>query len=196
MGGNKPLTYQANHQPDDQQTRERVARTEALLLQLESLADPRARTTAIEAVQALLDLYGEGLARMVAAVSHEGTLPRAFAEDELIAHLLLLHGLHPHDTATRVRDALRAARPHLITLGGDAELLGIEGQVVRLRLVGSGGSGTAPNHALLRDTVEQLVLSAAPEVTRVEMEGAGRAPLSAGGSFIPLGNLIEVDGDG
>jgi len=49
---------------DDAQARERVAEVDALLESLETLPDPVVRQTAMEVVEALLDLYGEGLARL------------------------------------------------------------------------------------------------------------------------------------
>ena len=65
---------------DDSEARERVARVEALLDEVEALADPAARDTALELVQALLDLYGEGLDRIVdhVAAGDDGA-PRARA---------------------------------------------------------------------------------------------------------------------
>jgi len=57
----------------------------------------------MEMVQALLDLYGEGLARTIAPLDAETR--RAVADDELVAHLLLLHDLHPVPVETRVHEA-------------------------------------------------------------------------------------------
>ena len=88
---------------DDTQARERVARVDSLLEELETLPDPLARQTATEVVEALLDLYGEGLARLVGYVAErdDGALAAALAGDELVAHLLLLHGLHPRGKKDR-----------------------------------------------------------------------------------------------
>src|SRR5206468_3789189 len=101
--------------------------------------DAGARSTATEAVQALLELYGEGLARMTESVARlEGeAILSAFAEDELVGHLLLLHGLHPVAVEARVQRALEEVRPYLESHGGNVELLGVEGGVARLRLQGS-----------------------------------------------------------
>ena len=44
---------------------ELIGRVEGLLEELETLADPAARDVALETVQAVLELYGEGLARIV-----------------------------------------------------------------------------------------------------------------------------------
>jgi hypothetical protein len=99
---------------DDQEVRQRVARMETLLGEIESLKDSNAKSKAAEVVQVLLELYGEGLARMMEVVAQGGESGRtfeAFAEDELVSHLLLLHGLHPIDMETRVVKALEEVRP-------------------------------------------------------------------------------------
>ena len=54
---------------DDQGLQERVARIETLLGEIETLADPNARSKASEMAQVLLELYGEGLARMMEVIS-------------------------------------------------------------------------------------------------------------------------------
>ena len=72
---------------------ERVAKVEGLLGDLESLHDRVAQEKAMQVVQALLDLYGEGLARLVPLLDDEGR--RAAADDELVCHLLLVHDMHP-----------------------------------------------------------------------------------------------------
>ena len=89
--------------------------------------------------QALLDLYGEGLAHIVEEVAarDDGTLAEAFAGDELVSQLLLLHGLHPVPLEDRVRGALEEVVPYLGSHGGGVELLGIEDGVVRLALQGT-----------------------------------------------------------
>jgi len=115
---------------EDQELRERVARMETLLGEIEALKDPRARSKAAEIVQVLLELYGEGLARMMETVAQREERERtfqAFAEDELVSHLLLLHGLHPLDVETRIVRALEEVRPYLQSHGGNVELLGVEG---------------------------------------------------------------------
>src|SRR4051812_32405296 len=105
------------------EVRQQVARVDALLDRIDALEDTEARATAAEALEGLLALYGEGLARMVESAAGLGGEPvlRAFAEDELVSHLLLLHGLHPVDVESRVRQALQEVRPHVEAHGGDVE---------------------------------------------------------------------------
>src|SRR5215213_8387103 len=90
---------------DDKGLQERVARMETLLEEIETLKDQNARSKAAEVVGVLLDLYGDCLARMMEVVARGEERERsfeAFAQDELISHLLLLHGLHPLDVERRV----------------------------------------------------------------------------------------------
>ena len=140
-----------------------VEQVEALLDEVESFPEPE-REVATELVQALLEMYGEGLSRIVAA----GSVP---VEDELVAHLLLLHGLHPVPVRERVSGALDEVRPYLLAHGGGVELLGIDEGVVRLRL--EGACNGCPSSALtLTSAVEEAVARAAPDVERIEAEGA------------------------
>src|SRR5918992_1165139 len=134
---------------DDQQLRERVGRIETLLGEIESFEDPEARARTAEMVQALLELYGEGLGRIVESVGRLGSedLKDELLGDELITHLLLLHGLHPVDVETRVLGALDEVRPYLESHGGEAKLLGIGDGVARGRPGGSwrGCSSSPPS---------------------------------------------------
>lgn len=153
-----------------------VAHVERLLDRLDGLPDPAARETATAVVQALLELYGEGLSRMAARLGPAQT--RMLADgDELVAHLLLLHGLHPVEVEQRVRDALAGVRPYLESHGGDVELLGVEGGVVRLRLEGS-CDGCPASAMTLKLAIEEAVLAAAPDVERVEASGVA-APVQS-----------------
>jgi Fe-S cluster biogenesis protein NfuA/nitrite reductase/ring-hydroxylating ferredoxin subunit len=197
---------------DDHAARERVARVDVLLEELERAGPAVPTALAVELVQALLDLYGEGLARVVAAVAardDDGALGAALAGDELVAHLLLLHGLHPLPLEARVRGALDEVRPYLSSHGGDVELLGIEDHVVRLALRGS-CDGCASSAATLKLAIEDAIHKAAPDVEGVQAEGAAppspppllqleiadalRAP--AAGTWVEAGALPEADGGG
>ncbi len=161
---------------------EQVARVESLLGQLEALPDAAARSTATEAMQALLDLYGEGLGRIVdlLAARDDGTLAQALADDELVAHLLLLHGLHPAPVEERVRGALESVRPYMESHGGSAELLGVAEGVVRLRLEGS-CSGCPSSSITLKLAIEKAIFDVAPDVDEVLAEGAVTPPVAPSG---------------
>ena len=158
---------------DDRGLQERGARLESLLAEIETLADPNARAKAAEVVQLLLELYGEGLSRVMEVVARGEERERvfgAFADDELVSHLLLLHGLHPLDPHTRVARALEEVRPYLRSHGGDVELLGIESGVARVRMEGS-CDGCPSSAATLKLAIEEAIQKAAPDLDRVEAEG-------------------------
>ncbi len=140
-----------------------VERIDALLDEVERFPDPAARETATELVQAVLELHGEGLARIAARVE----LPY---DDELVEHLLLLHGLHPVPLPERVERALEEVRPYLLAHGGGVQLLGIDDGVVRLRLEGA-CNGCPSSAVTLKLAVEEAIHKAAPDVERIEAEG-------------------------
>jgi Fe-S cluster biogenesis protein NfuA/nitrite reductase/ring-hydroxylating ferredoxin subunit len=157
---------------DDQQLQERVGRIETLLGEIEAFEDPNARTKMAEMVQTLLELYGEGLGRIVEMVGRLGgdELKEELLDDELIVHLLLLHGLHPIDVETRVHGALDEVRPYLESHGGNVQFLGIEDDVVRVRLEGS-CDGCPSSTMTLKLAIEEALQKAAPELEGVEAEG-------------------------
>jgi Fe-S cluster biogenesis protein NfuA/nitrite reductase/ring-hydroxylating ferredoxin subunit len=168
-----------------------VARLEGLLTELEALPDPAARDKAMETVQALLDLYGEGLARIMAQV--DGA---ALADDELVEHLLFLHDLHPVPVETRVREALDGVRPYLESHGGDVQLLGVDEGVVRLALQGS-CSGCPSSAMTLKLAIEEAIHKAAPDVEEVVAEGAVEPKPAPGPTLLQLEVTPAVrNGDG
>src|SRR5438270_10154524 len=137
------------HQTEDRELRQSVRRLEQLIREVDGFPDPRARDRTREIVQALLELHGAGLARVLehAAAAGDAGLAviDALGQDEVVSSLLLLYGLHPLDLETRVRQALDRVRPSLHAHGADVDLLGIDEGVVRLRVRGSHG---CPSSAL------------------------------------------------
>lgn len=175
---------------DDRAVQERVVRVETLLEEIESLQDSPARAIAIETVQVLLSLYGEGLARIVQATERfrSDELLKAFGEDELVSHLLLLHGLHPIDVETRVARALEEVRPYLQSHGGNVELLNVESGVAHLRLRGS-CSGCPSSTVTLKLAIEEAVQKAAPDLERIEAEGVTDPPPRSPSGLIQISDL-------
>ncbi len=147
--------------------RELIERVEGLLEELESLADPAARDVAFEAVQAVLELYGAGLERILDRVGSLQT--SVLADDELVEHLLLLHGLHPVGVEERVRAALDGVRPYLGSHGGDVELLRVTDGVAVVRMQGS-CEGCPASAMTLKLAIEDAVLKGVPDVERVEAQ--------------------------
>lgn len=152
----------------DQDSGAQVAEVEGLLERLESLTDSPARDTALATVQAVLELYGDGLGRIVDAVGPARTA--GLVEDDLVSHLLLLHGLHPVSVEERVLGALRSVRPYMESHGGDVELVDVFEGVAHVRLRGS-CEGCPASAMTLKLAIEDAVLKAAPDVDAVQAVG-------------------------
>ena len=166
---------------DDTNVRERVARLDDLLAQVEQVPGP-AGELALEAVSTLAEVYGEALARALALAAE----PRAFVADELLGHLLALHGIHPDPVERRVEQALSELEPAVRERGGEVQLAGIDDGVahVRLSVSGCGSAG-------VEDAVRSAVLAVAPELADVERDVP--APSLA---FVPLDSLLTRPGTG
>ncbi len=178
---------------DDEHARARVARTEELLSGLESLPDGAAAARAAETVEALVDLYGDCLARITAHLGEDGrgdALLRRLADDELVGRLLLVHDLHPDPVETRVRRALEDVRNGAGPAADGVELLELSGTTARVRLRG-GGRGCSSSSAsprALEEAVREAVTGFAPEVERVDVE---TVPDRAPEALIPVDSLFR-----
>jgi Fe-S cluster biogenesis protein NfuA len=159
---------------DVREFQSRLQRLDVLLREVERFGDPEAQEQTRELVQAVLDLHAAGLERLLEHLGAAGEAGAAVldacARDDVVAGLLLLHGLHPLDVETRVRQALEGVRPHLRSHGGNVELLEVRDGVVRLRLVGN-CDGCPSSAVTMRQTVEEAILGKAPDVIAVEVEG-------------------------
>jgi Fe-S cluster biogenesis protein NfuA len=152
-----------------------MERIESLIHEVERFPDPKAREHTREIIQAILDLHGAGLERVLEKVAEAGgtglEIIDALAGDDLVGSLLLLYGLHPQDTETRVRQALDKVRPYLRSHGGNVELLGVVQGVVRLRMQGS-CQDCPSSAATLKGAIEEAIYDKAPDVTAIEVEEA------------------------
>lgn len=159
---------------------------ESLLASFASSGRPT-QERAEDLVRLVAELYGAGLERLLDLAHDAGALTpgllEQLAQDELVASLLLVHGLHPYDLETRVRRALDGLRPELGAQGISVELAGIDdANTVLLRLTGAKGCGAAA----FVDSVTSAVESAAPDATTVECEQV--APPAAQ-TLIPISSL-------
>ncbi|WP_067860394.1 NifU family protein [Nocardia shimofusensis] len=194
---------QADANPGESRWRTAGDRIETLL-EASSAGGAVARERAEQLVREVVDLYGAGLARVVELMD-TGMLER-LARDDLVASLLLVHGLHPHDVDTRVRAALDSVRPYLGSHGGDVELVEIAGAVVRLELTGS-CRGCPSSSVTLELAVQDAVRAAAPEIEAIEVVAATTAPAApipadslfsrvrssdAAGHWVPAPELAEL----
>ncbi len=157
----------------DNELRAAGDRIEILMGEL-AAASPAVRGKAEELVRLLMQLYGAGLERILTIVDNiddagqaaAGPIFARLAADDLVASLLVVHDLHPLDLETRVARALDHVRPDLGLHGDEVELLGVEDGVVRLRLEGK--ASTAP----AKRAIEKAIQEAAPDIARIEVEGA------------------------
>jgi Fe-S cluster biogenesis protein NfuA len=182
---------------EDQEFHRRLERLETLLHEVEQLKDRQTRERVREIVQTILDLHGIGLERIFAQIASRGETGRALvdglARDELVGNLLLLHGLHPLDLQTRVRQALDKVRPYLRSHGGNVELLAVDEGVVRLRMVGS-CEGCPSSAMTLKLAIEAAIHEMAPDVGAIEVEGVAAAAAASPQTFVPLERLCVPSG--
>ena len=153
---------------------ERMRRIEGLVRQMEQIADGASREIAEQLMQAVLDLHGAGLERMMdlAFKSKAGgdAIIRQFANDSLVSSLLVLHGLHPDDLETRVRQVL-------VKMPGHVELVSVLDDVVRVRL-SSGGCGSAETD---EEALRSILREAVPDIAEIVIQHS-----AAVNSFVPL----------
>jgi Fe-S cluster biogenesis protein NfuA len=71
------------------------------------------------------------------------------------------------DIEQRVSEVIDGVRPYIQQDGGDVELVGIEDNVVLVRLSGA-CVGCAMAHQTLKVGIEQKVVEAVPEIVRVD----------------------------
>lgn len=159
---------------------------------LEECADPLLRANAQELVQALMALHGACLERMLEVAGESGAAGKSmierFARDEVVRNVLLLYGLHPVDLKTRVLEALEKARPILRLHGGNVTSVDLdEAGKLTLRLESKSESCQSTS-ANLKQSVEQAVYEAAPDITAIVLEGFVEKQAGTAG-FVPLASL-------
>ena len=169
---------------DATEFQERMHHLNDLLDEAERQSDPAARSRVQEIVRTLMDLHGEALSRLLELIDAAGEsgakVIDAAARDDLVSPLLLLYGMHP----LSIEDRLRGALDRVSRQGVKIELLSISQEgAVAVRMQGCAGT-----RATLRQSIEQEILAAAPEVTSIVIEGMEQTAQGAGG-FVPLDRL-------
>ncbi len=156
-----------------------------LLLDASAAAGPVARERAEELVRLVVELYGEGLERLLELVHEAGTLDDALldalAGDELVSSLLLVHGLHPYGTTERIERALDALRD---SLGHEIRLISVSDDGVVTVMQEGEAHGCGSSASGLQQTLEDAITAVAPEVTVVQLQELPRAP-----AVIPVATL-------
>ena len=186
-----------------------VERVQHLTERVAALPDPAARQLADELVGAVVELYGEGLERIFAAIGESGeaqALGDRLVGDGVVASLMLIHDLYPVPLDERVADALDSVRPYMESHGGNVELLGIERGIARIRLEGS-CEGCPASASTLELAIKTALDAAAPDLEGLVVEGAVAATPATpgpGATELPVVQVapgaeapsawIEVDG--
>jgi Fe-S cluster biogenesis protein NfuA len=162
---------------DTREFRRRFERVETLIREIERFPDAEARVRTQEILRAVLELHGAALERILEKLDDAGQAGHGLidnlAEDEVIGCMLLLHGLHPLDLETRVRQALDKVRPLLRSHGGNVELVDLSDGVVRLRMLGS-CDGCPSSAMTLKLAIEAAIFERAPDVTTIEVDTVAR----------------------
>lgn len=174
---------------------ELIGRIQELQAQLESL-DPIARGMAEELVGAVVQMYGEGLQRVMAAVEDSPAVCGLLTADPVVASLLLIHDLYPVPLEKRVAEALERVRPYMESHGGDVELIGVIDGVAHLRLQGSCRS-CAASSATLELAVRQALEEAAPDLHGMEVDGVVEPAPEPLGTPLPMAappSWFDLDG--
>jgi Fe-S cluster biogenesis protein NfuA len=176
-----------------------LERVQELSEAVEELPDPRARELASELVSAVMAMYGDGLERILAAISDAGEPGAAIldrlTEDGAVSSLLLIHDLYPVALHERVLEALDTVRPYMESHGGNVELVSLDQGVARLALRGS-CNGCSASRATLEQAIEQALAEHAPDLAGLEVTGVVDAipapgappptPAPIGGCELPM----------
>ena len=170
---------------EDRGFHKRIQRIEGLISALDQSPDSQIRDQTREIIQAIFDLHGKGLEKILEHINEAGPagdgIVQAMSSDDLISSLFLLYGIHPLSLETRVEQALDKAREGLRLHGGNVQLLGIEEGVVRLRLEGN-CNGCPSSAATLRSTIEEAIYEKAPDIAGIEVEQAPEKAIVASAS--------------
>jgi Fe-S cluster biogenesis protein NfuA len=171
---------------DNAEFQQHAQRVDQAVERATSIPDEAARTIALELMQSLMDLHGSGLTRIVEVLAESGEPGRnmlaELGRDPLICGLLVLYGIHPVPLEDRIADAVNRVAPQVRKQGGTLELLSVREDGVKLSIQTS-GSGCHSSPDALKQSIEQAIREAAPEMVEIICE----TNIPAG--FVPLTNL-------
>lgn len=163
-----------------------AATIEDILDELEGTPPPvRDRSTEMLAV--VTDLHGAGLAQLVGArddhLRPPGPVLDALGRDDLVASLLLVHGLHPEPLPSRLARTLDEVR-RFAGPSATVELVEADSDAAHLRI-----EGDNPGDAYrLRLTVERAIADEVPDLSALRVDG-GDEPVPPSSVFIPIDSV-------
>jgi Fe-S cluster biogenesis protein NfuA len=168
---------------------ERVRRIGALVEELETIADPAARSSARQLMQLVMEFHGAAIDRILEVLANGGEPGMGFIEqlgrDPMISSLLVLYGLHPETVETRVSKAVERLKAKLQRDGAAIELLGIKDGAVSIRVT-PGAHACGSTTGTLRSLVEDSIYEAAPDIAGLTVEGLDGRPATG---FVSLDKL-------
>jgi Fe-S cluster biogenesis protein NfuA len=168
---------------DDPAVRALLGTLNDQLDQLEAMPGPVSEL-GLTVVAGVAEIYGQALIRTL-ELADPAAVERML-DDELIAHLLALHGIHPESVEkrlTRVIDELRAA---VSDQGGTVELDRLDETVAVVRVA---LGGRASRSADVEHTVRRAVMTAVPELANVTIVPGENSSATA---FVPLDALMRT----
>jgi len=174
---------QAPARLDDPAVRALLAVLNEQLDQLEAMPGPVSEL-GLTAVAGVAEIYGQALIRTLELADPAAV--RRMLGDELIAHLLALHGIHPESVETRLARVIDELRAAVSDHGGTVELDRLDETVAVVRVA---LGGRAPRSADIEHTVRRAVMTAVPELANVRIVPAGNTSATA---FVPLDALMRT----
>jgi hypothetical protein len=168
---------------DDPAVRALLAALNDQLDQLEAMPGPVSEL-GLTVVAGVAEIYGQALIRTL-ELADPAAVERMLG-DELIAHLLALHGIHPESVETRLGRVIDELRAAVSDRGGTVELDRLDETVAVVRVA---LGGRASRSADVEQTVRRAVMTAVPELANVTIVPAGNASATA---FVPLEALMRT----
>ena len=186
----RPFEERDELMADDPGFQGRIERIEGLIHRMEAIPNAGQRNEMRELLQAVLELNGAALERMLGIISEAGDselkIADALTQDALVASVLLLHGLHPQDFETRVRLAIEKNESVLRGYGARVVLLGTPGKEIRMEVR---GVDNAPTAKAVRGVLEEAIYEAAPDAAAMTILGLEQFETSG---FVPLEQILAA----
>ncbi len=175
---------------DEKEFRERLQDIGQLISGLEEITGSKTQSSARELAQLIMELHCAGLEKMMEIIFAQGAagveIIDQLGRDRTVSSLLVLHGLHPDDVATRVSRAVELITAKLRKQEVEVQMLSADEQTVRVSAQ-TNAHACGSTAAAVRAEIEDAIYEAAPEVESLVIEGL--EPKSASG-FVNIDELI------